>query len=59
LKVQLELVPFRVPFKYHWYVYGEVPPETVGLKFSDWLTSMVVLPEGEMLQESDVVVVKD
>jgi len=32
--VQLELVApeARLPSKYHWYAYGEVPPVTVEVK---------------------------
>jgi len=35
-----------VPFWYHWYAYGDVPPTTVELRVWDWPTSRVA-EEGE------------
>ena len=37
----LELAPETgLPFKYHWYVYGGVPPLTVDVKLTCWPTNI-------------------
>ena len=48
----------RAPLRYHWYVYGEVPPETVDVKVRDCPRSMMT-EEGDKVTDGTAFTVTD